>query len=136
LLAICGLPSGGSSAPMLRGIGVGTYRAVSSGVILATFPLVELLALFSIWNWSRRQRSFGWLVLGWLLAGALISVAVMCSNEIPARVYAGFFGMYLFSALAWAWVCDGLNPEKWSVSEGAVALVSVALFSIATGGLG
>jgi small multidrug resistance family-3 protein len=121
---------------MLGGTGVRTYRAVSEEDMLATFPLVEMLALFSIWNWSRRQRSFGWLVLGSLLAGALVSVVILCPNEVPPRAYAGCFGMYLFSALAWAWACDGLSPRSWSVAEGAAASVAVALLSIATGGLG
>jgi small multidrug resistance family-3 protein len=118
----------------MRGATIADIYQLMSSVIVAASPLVETLALFSIWNWSRRQRSFGWLVLGWLLIAALVSFAV--TTELPARAYAGYFGMYLFSALAWAWVCEGLNPRDWSITESVVAFAAVVLLSIATGGLG
>ena len=93
--------------------------------------LLELCGLFAVWTWSRRNGSVAWLMLGFVIILLVISSVVMFDPRVPKRAYAGFFGMYLFSALAWAWWSDGLKPVDWTGVEIAVAIVAVALFAVA-----
>lgn len=101
---------------------------------VAFLPLalvLEVFGVFAAWNWSRRHRSIWWLVLGVTLALIAISLIVMSAHYLPKQAYAGFFGMYLFAALAWAWWVEGLSPIDWKAGEVATAVFAVALFSIA-----
>lgn len=101
------------------------------------FPLglvFEVCGLFAVWNWSRRHRSIRWLVLGIALVLIVITSIAMSAYDLPTQAYAGFFGMYLFAALAWAWWLEGLNPIDWKAGEVAIAVFAVALFSIANSG--
>ena len=101
---------------------------------VAFLPLalvLDVCGVFAAWNWSRRHRSIWWLVLGVTLALIAISLIVMSAHYLPKQMYAGFFGMYLFAALACAWWVEGLSPNDWKAGEVATAVFAVALFSIA-----
>lgn len=95
----------------------------------AILPL-EMGGLFALWNWSRRQRSPLWLLGGLgLLTSLLLALALL--PPLPARMYLGYAGMYVFSGLMWAWWIDGLVPADWKPSEFGVAVIAVAFFAIA-----
>ncbi len=103
--------------------------------LLFPFALVlEVGGIFAVWNWSRRHRSIWWLVFGLTLGLIVISLIVMSAHDLPKQAYAGFFGMYLFAALAWAWWLEGLSPIDWKAGEVATAVFAVSLFSIASSG--
>ena len=103
--------------------------------LLSPLALVlEVCGIFAVWNWSRRHRSIWWLVVGLALVLIVMSLIVMSAHDLPKQAYAGFFGMYLFAALAWAWWLEGLSPIDWKAGEIATAVLAVALFSIANSG--
>jgi small multidrug resistance family-3 protein len=89
------------------------------------FPLalvLEVCGIFAVWNWSRRLRSIWWLVVGLALVLIVMSLIVMSAHDLPKQAYPGFFGMYLFAALAWAWWFEGLSPIDWKAGEVAIAV--------------
>jgi small multidrug resistance family-3 protein len=93
---------------------------------------LEMAGLFAIWNWSRKSRAFGWVVLGATLLMCLVGgIVAMPHNPLGNRLYAALFGMYLFSGLMWAWWFEGLKPDDWKVGEVSVALAAAGLFSFA-----
>lgn len=106
---------------------------IASIILVAAFPL-ELLALFAIWNWRLRGRSFGWLIAGCVALPSLAVLPILLPTAQTRNIYLGFAGMYLFSGLAWAWWVEGLEPREWSSGEVSVTLMATALFAMASGG--
>lgn len=92
---------------------------------------MEMAALFAIWNWSRRARSFAWTLLGIAILLSLAVPLVVTPNPLGGRIYAALLGMYLFSGLMWAWWLEGLKPSEWRLGEFLVALSAVGLFGLA-----
>lgn len=110
------------------------FYAMGEALWFPVALMLEIGGIFAIWNWSRRQRSFWWLLFGLALVLIVIGWIAVSANALPQQAYAGFFGMYLFAALAWAWWAEGLSPLNWKAGEIAVAIFAVALVSITISG--
>jgi small multidrug resistance family-3 protein len=93
--------------------------------------LLEMAGLFAIWNWSRRSRTFAWVLLAGAILLSLAGLISSLNNPFGARVYAALAGMYLFSGLMWAWWLEGLRPVTWRVGEWFVAVAAASLFGLA-----
>jgi drug/metabolite transporter superfamily protein YnfA len=103
--------------------------------ILLVFALpIELLALFAIWSWSQRGRPAGWLILGCVMLSCVAGLAMMLPASLAARLCLGLAGMYLFSALAWAWWAAGTRPTDWKSADVGRACLATALFALANAG--
>ena len=97
----------------------------------AAFLPLEMMSLFSVWNWSRGSGRLRSLVFGVALAAAVAGVASTFGDPPQSRFYVGFFAIYLLSGLMWAWWTDGLNPKGWRMGEMLVAVLATAMFAIA-----
>ncbi len=49
--------------------------------------------------------------------------------ETIAR-YASYGGIYVAAALAWLWLVDGQQPDRWDLLGGAVAIAGMAINAI------
>lgn len=93
------------------------------------FP-VQIGALLALWDWSRFRSKKPFLVGGLGVA----TFAVLLRLGAPAlseRLVAGFFGVYIFAALLWAWWRDGHRPADWTLGEALVAALAAGLIAIA-----
>jgi small multidrug resistance family-3 protein len=97
--------------------------------------LLEMAGLFAIWNWSRRTRTFAWMLLGSAILFLFAGLIGLLHNPFGERIYAAFAGMYLFSGLMWAWWLEGVRPVTWRVGEWFVALAAACLFGLASSAL-
>ena len=97
---------------------------------MAAALLVEFGALFALWDWSRFRAGKA-LAIGCL--GAIVFVILLCAGApvLSGRIITGYFGMYIFSALSWAWWRDGVDPAEWNLGEVLIAFLAAGLFSIA-----
>jgi drug/metabolite transporter superfamily protein YnfA len=103
---------------------------VAPYLALAAALPVEFVALVGMRDWSR----FGSrkpLVIGFLGVAAFALLLCLAAPVLSGRPVAGFLGMYIFSALSWAWWRDGHSPADWSLGEALTALLASGLFSIA-----
>jgi len=99
-------------------------------IITMALP-AELFALFAIWNWRIRGRPIGWLVVGCLTLICLAGMTTLLPTSFISRIYLGFAGMYLLSALLWTWWADGVSPTQWKLGEIGVAALTLAIFACA-----
>ncbi len=65
------------------------------------------------------------------LSLALFAWLLTLHPEASGRVYAAYGGVYIFVALLWLWVVDGIKPTMWDVVGGSVALIGMAIIMFA-----
>jgi small multidrug resistance family-3 protein len=97
------------------------------GLFLLT-ALAEILGCYLPYLWLRRDRS------PWLLVPAAASLAafVWLLTLHPAaagRTYAAYGGIYVVTALAWLWVVERQQPDRWDLIGGAVAVMGMAIIA-------
>jgi small multidrug resistance family-3 protein len=95
--------------------------------------LCEIGGGYLIWLWVREGRSI------WLAAiGALVLVFYGVIPTLqPAnfgRVYAAYGGVFIVLAALWGWQIDKIQPDKFDVLGGCVALAGVAIIMFAPRG--
>lgn len=105
-------------------------------LVLKTFSLfvvtalAEILGCYLPYLWLKKGGS------AWLLLPAAISLAVFAwllslHPTAAGRVYAAYGGVYIFVALGWLWLVDGIRPSIWDVVGVAVALIGMAIIMFA-----
>jgi small multidrug resistance family-3 protein len=96
-------------------------------VIFALSAAGEIGGTYAIWRW-RRDGSSGWLVLvGAVLLTGYALVQTYQPDGDYGRIYAAYGGFFLFSAMMWGWLGDGVVPDRFDVIGVAVALTGAAI---------
>lgn len=99
------------------------------GLFLLT-ALAEILGCYLPYLWLRQGGS-AWLLLP--AASCLAAFAWLLSLHPAAagRVYAAYGGVYVFSAIVWLWLVDGIRPSGWDVLGSLVALFGMMIIIFA-----
>jgi small multidrug resistance family-3 protein len=98
-------------------------------LFLAT-ALAELVGCYLPYRWLRRGGS------AWLLVPAGLSLAAFAwlltlHPNASGRVYAGYGGVYVASAVLWLWAVDGVRPNRWDLLGATVTLIGMAIIMFA-----
>lgn len=80
-----------------------------------------------------------WLTQGksvWLLlpAGLSLTLFVWLLTLHPTaagRIYAAYGGAYVFVAILWLWIIDGIRPSLWDLAGVTVTLIGTAIIMFA-----
>lgn len=99
------------------------------GLFMVT-ALAEIVGCYLPYLWLRDGKSI------WLLVPAAFSLAVFAwlltlHPTASGRVYAAYGGVYIFMAVLWLWVVDGIRPTTWDLVGSAVALLGMAIIMFA-----
>jgi small multidrug resistance family-3 protein len=89
--------------------------------------LCEIGGGYLVWLWLREGRPF------WV--GALGGVILIAYGVIPTlqpatsfgRVYAAYGGVFIVLALLWGRLVDGVEPDRFDLIGGAIALLGAAV---------
>lgn len=92
--------------------------------------LAEIVGCYLPYLWLREGKTI------WLLVPAALSLAVFAwlltlHPTASGRVYAAYGGVYIFMAVLWLWVVDGVRPTTWDMIGSAVALLGMAIIMFA-----
>lgn len=109
---------------------------IQDGIAFSIGLLFEMTMLLTIWHWSAQRRMFLALLGASILILTPVAASIIFQIRVPARACLGFGGMYIFSGLIWRWWKDGIAPERWGVSEVALAVLATIMFSLANTALG
>lgn len=99
------------------------------GLFMLT-AVAEILGCYLPYLWLREDKPI------WLLVPAglsLIAFAWLLTLHPAAagRVYAAYGGVYIFVAIMWLWVIDGIRPNTWDLVGSGVALLGMAIIMFA-----
>lgn len=89
--------------------------------------LAEIAGCFAFWSWLKLDRSPLWLVPGILALCLFAWLLTMIEVEHAGRAYAAYGGIYIFAALGWLWVAEGVKPDRWDGIGVAVCLVGASI---------
>ncbi|AXQ28843.1 YnfA family protein [Solimonas sp. K1W22B-7] len=90
--------------------------------------LAEIVGCYLPWLWLRQGKS-AWLLLP---AAASLALFVWLLSLHPAasgRVYAAYGGVYVFTALVWLRLVDGVRLSSWDWVGAGVALAGMAIIA-------
>lgn len=97
----------------------------TTALFLAT-ALAEIVGCFLPYLWLRKGAS-AWLLLP---AAASLALFVWLLSLHPAasgRVYAAYGGVYVFTALVWLRLVDGMKLSVWDWTGAVIALLGMAV---------
>ena len=95
--------------------------------IYALAALAEIGGCFAFWAWARLGRSAVWLAPG-VASLALFALALTWIESAAAgRAYAAYGGVYVAASLLWLWLAEGVRPDRWDLTGGAVVLLGAAV---------
>ncbi|MBA6225001.1 YnfA family protein [Colwellia sp. MB02u-18] len=99
------------------------------GLFIIT-ALTEIMGCYLPYLWLREDKSI------WLLVPAALSLATFAwllslHPEAAGRVYAAYGGVYIFMAILWLWIIEGIRPTAWDLVGSGVALLGMAIIMFA-----
>jgi small multidrug resistance family-3 protein len=101
----------------------------TAGLFLLT-ALAEIVGCYLPYLWLNQHKS------AWLLVPAAVSLAAFAwlltlHPTAAGRVYAAYGGVYVFVAILWLWLVDGVRPTSWDLAGSIVALTGMAIIMFA-----
>ncbi|EOW9397998.1 YnfA family protein [Vibrio cholerae] len=92
--------------------------------------LAEIVGCYLPYLWLREGKSI-WLLLPAALSLALFAWLLSLHPTAAGRVYAAYGGVYIFVAILWLWIADGIRPTLWDIVGVTVALFGMAIIMFA-----
>lgn len=134
ILGVAGaLSSLGACSPSIM---QGLYSEEPVMLVLKTFILFVITAVAEIvgcylpYLWLKKSAPV-WVLLPAALSLALFAWLLSLHPNAAGRVYAAYGGVYIFVALGWLWLVDGIKPSTWDVVGVMVALLGMAIIMFA-----
>lgn len=103
---------------------------VKTITLLLITAVAEIVGCYLPYLWLKEGKSV------WLLAPAALSLALFAwllslHPAAAGRVYAAYGGVYIFVAILWLWVIDGIKPTTWDIAGSLVTLIGMAIIMFA-----
>ena len=99
---------------------------LGTGVLFVATAVAEIVGCYLPYLWLRKGGS-PWLLLPGSISLALFAWLLSLHPTAAGRVYAAYGGVYVFTALLWLWVVDGVKPDRWDILGGLVAIVGMVV---------
>ena len=99
------------------------------GLFLVT-AVAEIVGCYLPYLWLTQGRSV-WLLLPAGLSLVLFAWLLSLHPTAAGRVYAAYGGVYIFVAILWLWLVDGIRPTLWDLVGSLVALLGMVIIMFA-----
>ncbi|SEL04392.1 YnfA family protein [Nitrosovibrio tenuis] len=92
--------------------------------------IAEIAGCYLPYLWLKQGQSV------WLLVPAAASLAIFVwlltlHPTTAGRTYAAYGGVYIFVAIIWLWIVEGVTPTVWDMAGSLVALTGMAIIMFA-----
>tara|TARA_Y100001968_G_C19393782_1_gene737079 strand:+ start:852 stop:1184 length:333 start_codon:yes stop_codon:yes gene_type:complete len=92
--------------------------------------IAEILGCYLPYLWLKEDKS-AWLLVPASLCLALFAWLLTLHPTAAGRVYAAYGGVYIFTAILWLWVVDGIRPSLWDILGVSIAMLGMAIIMFA-----
>ncbi|MBR9868870.1 MAG: YnfA family protein [Oceanospirillales bacterium] len=92
--------------------------------------VAEIIGCYLPYLWLKQDKSV-WLLIPAAISLALFAWLLSLHPTAAGRVYAAYGGVYVFVALLWLWLVDGIRPTTWDMVGALVALAGMAIIMFA-----
>lgn len=92
--------------------------------------ITEIVGCYLPYLWLREGKS-GWLLVPGALSLMLFAWLLSLHPTAAGRVYAAYGGVYIFVAIGWLWLVDGIKPTLWDMVGSAVAVLGMLIIMFA-----
>ena len=95
--------------------------------LFAVTAIAEIAGCYLVFIWSRGSRSL------WLLGGAAVALGLfawlLSFHPTAGRAYAAYGGVYVAMAVAWGWLIERVQPDRWDIIGACVALLGMSIIA-------
>jgi small multidrug resistance family-3 protein len=95
--------------------------------VYAAAALAEIAGCFAFWAWLRLGRSAWWTAPGVVALVAFALLLTRAEAELAGRAYAAYGGVYIAASLAWLWLVERQQPDRWDLAGAVLCLVGAGL---------
>jgi small multidrug resistance family-3 protein len=99
---------------------------IKSFLLFILAGLSEIGGGYLIWQWLKNDKPIWWGIIGGIVLVFYGVVATWQTADF-GRVYAAYGGIFIVTALIWAWKVDGFEPDKWDVIGALVAVIGACI---------
>ncbi|AYH44799.1 YnfA family protein [Azoarcus sp. DN11] len=92
--------------------------------------VAEIVGCYLPYLWLNQGRS-PWLLVPAALSLTLFAWLLSLHPTAAGRVYAAYGGVYVFVAILWLWLVDGIRPSAWDIVGSLVAVSGMAIIMFA-----
>ena len=73
------------------------------------------------------RRLSWWLLPGLVSLGLFAWLLTLVESAAAGRAFAAYGGVYIAASLGWLWTVEGIRPDRWDLTGGAICLVGAAI---------
>jgi small multidrug resistance family-3 protein len=99
--------------------------------LFAITAVAEIVGCYLVLLWSQGRRSVA------LLLAAAVALGVfawlLSFHPTAGRTYAAYGGVYVAMAVAWGWLVEGIQPDRWDITGALVALLGMGIIAFGPG---
>ncbi len=92
--------------------------------------IAEIVGCYLPYLWLKQGKSV-WFLVPAAMSLALFAWLLSLHPTAAGRVYAAYGGVYIFVAILWLWLVDGVQPTVWDITGTLVALAGMAIIMFA-----
>jgi small multidrug resistance family-3 protein len=92
--------------------------------------VAEIVGCYLPYLWFTQGKS-PWLVIPAAFSLAAFAWLLSLHPTAAGRVYAAYGGVYIFVAIVWLWLVDGIRPTAWDLLGTSIALVGMSIIMFA-----
>ena len=89
--------------------------------------LFEIAGCFAFWGWLRLGNPIWWLLPGLVSLGLFAWLLTLVESAAAGRAFAAYRGVYIAASLGWLWAVEGILPDRWDLTGGAICLAGAAI---------
>ncbi|MBF0264941.1 MAG: YnfA family protein [Gammaproteobacteria bacterium] len=92
--------------------------------------IAEIVGCYLPYLWLKDGKSI-WLLLPAAMSLAIFAWLLSLHPTASGRVYAAYGGVYIFVAILWLWLIDGIKPTYWDITGALIAMLGMAIIMFA-----
>ena len=90
----------------------------------------EILGCYLVYLWLTQGKSIALLIPAVLCLAAFTWLLTLHPTA-AGRVYAAYGGVYVFTAIMWLWMIDGIKPTAWDLTGASIAIIGMTIIMFA-----